>query len=60
MRDLSVLGMDGYLKDGDTLTLRYTLAYGWDVGNGQGRLRQLVGYCVTYERRAAGRFRTTI
>ena len=24
-----------YLQDGDTLTLRYTLAYGWDVGTGE-------------------------
>lgn len=41
-------GMDkADLKPGDTLTLRYTLAYGWDIGNGQGRGNS-VGYCVTY------------
>ena len=39
------------LKPGDTLTLRYTLAYGWDIGNGQGRGNS-VGYCVTIRRRA--------
>ena len=36
-----------YLQDGDTLTLRYTLAYGWDVGTGQGDYGNTVGYCVT-------------
>ncbi len=41
-------GMDKTnLQPGDVLTLRYTLAYGWDIGNGQGRGNS-VGYCVTY------------
>lgn len=36
-----------YLKDGDVLTLRYTLAYGWDVGSGTRGYGDAVGYCVT-------------
>ncbi len=41
-------GMSEYsLQDGDSLTLRYTLAYGWDVGSGQGGYGDAVGYCVT-------------
>lgn len=36
-----------YLKDGDTLTLRYTLAYGWDVGGGTAGYGSTVGYCVS-------------
>ena len=36
-----------YLRDGDVLTLRYTLAYGWDVGAGQTGYGNSVGYCVT-------------
>lgn len=36
-----------YLKDGDVLTLRYTLAYGWDVGGGSEGYGNTVGYCVT-------------
>lgn len=36
-----------YLKDGDTLTLRYTLAYGWDVGTGESGYGNTVGYCIT-------------
>lgn len=36
-----------YLKDGDTLTLRYTLAYGWDVGTGESGYGNNVGYCIT-------------
>lgn len=35
------------LQDGQTLTLRYTLAYGWDVGSGQDGYGDAVGYCVT-------------
>lgn len=35
------------LQDGQTLTLRYTLAYGWDVGSGQSGYGDAVGYCVT-------------
>ena len=38
---------DYYLHNGDVLTLRYTLAYGWDVGNGYESLGNTVGYCVT-------------
>ncbi len=34
-----------YLKDGDQLILRYTLAYGWDVGGSSDR-GNAVGYCV--------------
>lgn len=36
-----------YLKDGDTLTLRFTLAYGWDIGGGSTGYGNSVGYCVT-------------
>lgn len=36
-----------YLRDGDVLTLRYTLAYGWDVGGGSAGYGNTVGYCVT-------------
>lgn len=36
------------LKDGDNLTLRFTLAYGWDVGGGtEGYGKNGAGYCVT-------------
>ena len=38
---------DIYLQDGDVLTLRYTLAYGWDVGAGVNEQGNLVGYCVS-------------
>ena len=36
-----------YLKDGDVLILRYTLAYGWDVGGGTPAYGNTVGYCVS-------------
>ena len=36
-----------YLQDGDVLTLRYTLAYGWDVGGGSSGYGSTVGYCVS-------------
>ena len=36
-----------YLQDGDVLTLRYTLAYGWDVGGGTAGYGNTIGYCVT-------------
>ena len=36
-----------YLRSGDMLTLRYTLAYGWDVGGGSAGYGNTVGYCVT-------------
>lgn len=36
-----------YLKDGDLLFLRYSLAYGWDVGGGTDGYGNPVGYCVT-------------
>ena len=36
-----------YLQDGDVLTLRYTLAYGWDVGGGTAGYGSTVGYCVS-------------
>lgn len=36
-----------YLKDGDVLFLRYSLAYGWDVGSGSGSYGSPLGYCVT-------------
>lgn len=36
-----------YLKDGDILYLRYTLAYGWDVGSGTEGYGNTQGYCVT-------------
>ena len=35
------------LEDGDVLTLRYTLAHGWDVGGGTVGYGNTVGYCVT-------------
>lgn len=35
-----------YLQDGDVLTLRYTLAYGWDVGGGSPGYGSTVGYCA--------------
>jgi len=38
---------DYRLEDGDILTLRYTLAYGWDVGSGTPGYGNNVGYCVT-------------
>ena len=38
---------DYYLKDGDTLTIRYTLAQGWDVGGGTDNYGNTVGYCVS-------------
>lgn len=34
------------LRDGDVLTLRYTLAYGWDIGGGSDNYGNVVGYCV--------------
>lgn len=34
------------LKDKDVLTLRYTLAYGWDIGGGSDNYGNVVGYCV--------------
>lgn len=34
------------LKDEDVLTLRYTLAYGWDIGGGSDNYGNVVGYCV--------------
>lgn len=36
-----------YLQDGDVLTLRYTLAQGWDVGGGSPGYSSTVGYCVS-------------
>lgn len=36
-----------HLRDGDVLTLRYTLAYGWDIGGGSDNYGNIVGYCVT-------------
>jgi len=42
------LAMSEYsLEDGDVLTLRYTLAHGWDVGGGTKGYGNTVGYCVT-------------
>ena len=38
-----------YLRDGDVLTLRYTLAYGWDVGSGTPGYEGNYGYCVRGE-----------
>ena len=35
------------LEDGDVLTLRYSLAYGWDVGGGTQGYGNTAGYCVT-------------
>ena len=41
------LSMSEYsLEDGDVLTLRYTLAYGWDVGGGTEGYGNTTGYCV--------------
>ena len=36
-----------YLQDGDVLTLRFTLAQGWDVGGGDPGYSNTVGYCVS-------------
>ena len=36
-----------YLQDGDVLTLRFTLAYGWDIGSGTAGYGSTVGYCVS-------------
>ena len=36
-----------YLQDGDTLTVRFTLAQGWDVGGGSPGYGSTVGYCVS-------------
>ncbi len=42
------LSMSEYsLEDGDVLTLRYTLANGWDVGGGTTGYGNTIGYCVT-------------
>lgn len=42
------LSMSEYsLEDGDVLTLRYTLAHGWDVGGGTPGYGNTIGYCVT-------------
>lgn len=42
------LSMSEYsLEDGDVLTLRYTLANGWDVGGGTPGYGNTIGYCVT-------------
>ena len=38
---------DYYLQDGDTLTFRYTLAQGWDIGGGTDNYGNTVGYCVS-------------
>ena len=38
---------DVYLRDGDVLTLRFTLAYGWDVSGGSAGYGSTVGYCVS-------------
>ncbi|MBR6657519.1 MAG: hypothetical protein IKL18_05035 [Oscillospiraceae bacterium] len=38
---------DYKLEDGDVLTLRYTLAYGWDIGGGTTGYGNTAGYCVT-------------
>jgi len=55
-------GMDkADLKPGDTLTLRYTLAYGWDIGNGSGPWKLCRLLRDLLRRRAAGpKNRTTI
>lgn len=37
---------DYHLQNGDTLVLRYTLAYGWDVGGGSPGYSS-AGYCVS-------------
>lgn len=36
-----------YLQDGDSLTVRFTLAQGWDVGGGTAGYGSTVGYCVS-------------
>lgn len=36
-----------YLQDGDVLTVRYTLAQGWDVGGGSPGYGATIGYCVS-------------
>ncbi len=36
-----------YLQPGDVLIVRYTLAYGWDVGGGSPGYGSTVGYCVS-------------
>lgn len=36
-----------YLQDGDSLTVRFTLAQGWDVGGGNPGYGSTVGYCVS-------------
>lgn len=42
------LSMSEYsLEDGDVLTLRYTLAHGWDIGGGAPGYGNTLGYCVT-------------
>lgn len=42
------LSMSEYsLENGDVLTLRYTLAFGWDVGGGTTGYGNTIGYCVT-------------
>ncbi|MBQ7346077.1 MAG: hypothetical protein IJW45_08475, partial [Oscillospiraceae bacterium] len=38
---------DYYLSDGSVLVLRYTLAYGWDVGGGTQGYGNSIGYCVS-------------
>lgn len=35
-----------HLRDKDVLMLRYTLAYGWDIGGGSDNYGNVVGYCV--------------
>ena len=36
-----------FLQDGDVLTLRFTIAYGWDIGGGTSGYGHTVGYCVS-------------
>ena len=36
-----------FLQPGDVLTLRFTLAYGWDISGGTTGYGNNVGYCVT-------------
>ena len=36
------------LNDGDSLVLRYTLAYGWDIGGGGRSHGNNNGYCISY------------
>ena len=38
---------DVYLQPGDVLTIRFTLAYGWDVGGGTAGYGSTVGYCAS-------------